>query len=120
MSQPPPHSRRPNQSAPPKVRRTPGIRLRRAETELLIHAFPDAGSLFVEREFRSGYSGALVLLVSVDAGRAPMVVKLAHPLDLQREYDAYHEFVRERSPQNTARLRGAPLRRGGAGRRPRR
>ena len=76
---------------------------------LLTEAFPAAESLFVEREFRSGYSGALVLMISVDSGRAPVVVKLAHPRDLQSEFDAYHRFVRDRAPQNTARLHGAPI-----------
>jgi ATP/maltotriose-dependent transcriptional regulator MalT len=93
----------------PVLRRAPGIRLQQAETELLLSAFIDADTLFVEREFRSGYSGALVLLISVDSGRAPVVVKLAHPLELRREYDAYHAFVLQHAPQNTARLRGAPI-----------
>ncbi len=110
MSNPTPqHDENGELQALPHVRRAPGIRLQRAEIELLRAAFPGAATLFIEREFRSGYSGALVLMVSVDSGQAPVVVKLAHPLDLQREYSAYHEFVLQRSPQNTANLRGAPI-----------
>ncbi|MBV7333217.1 phosphotransferase [Chloroflexi bacterium TSY] len=91
------------------VRRAPGIRLNTPEILLLQSAFANAESIFVEREFRSGYSGALVLLVSVDSGQAPIVVKLAHPHDLAREYVAYHRYVEKSAPQNTARLQGEPL-----------
>ncbi|MEM7132021.1 MAG: tetratricopeptide repeat protein [Chloroflexota bacterium] len=97
------------------IRRAPGIRLQPTEVALLRQAFPSLESateptiIFVEREFRSGYSGALVLLVSLDSAQAPVVVKLAHPHDLQREYDAYHQFVEKSAPQNTARLQGMPI-----------
>ena len=40
---------------------------------------------------------------------APLVVKLAHPHDLQSEYEAYEEYVRQVSPQNIAHLQGEPL-----------
>ena len=63
----------------------------------------------VKQEFRSGYSGAVVVLVSVGVGRAPLVVKMAHPHDLQREYEAYEEYVRQVSPQNIAHLQGEPM-----------
>jgi hypothetical protein len=76
---------------------------------LLARAFSDSALIFVKREFRSGYSGAVVLLVSLGADQAPIVVKLAQPIDLQREYQAYQQFVREISPQNIAHLRGEPL-----------
>jgi len=91
------------------VRRAPGVQLSAAQTELLLQAFADSETIFVKREFRSGYSGALVLLVSLGADRAPVVIKLAHPLDLQREYAAYQQFVRQISPQNIAHLQGEPL-----------
>ena len=71
--------------------------------------FSDSTLIFVKREFRSGYSGSVVLLVSLGADQAPIVVKLAQPLDLEREYQAYQQFVRQISPQNIAHLRGEPL-----------
>ncbi|MEZ4662256.1 MAG: hypothetical protein R2911_32295 [Caldilineaceae bacterium] len=98
-----------NPATSPQIRRAPGIRLTPVESALLRRAFAHSQALFVEREFRSGYSGALVLLVSVDAGLAPVVVKMAASPDLQREYDAYHRFVLPSAPQNTAHLQGAPL-----------
>ncbi|MEM7132020.1 MAG: tetratricopeptide repeat protein [Chloroflexota bacterium] len=106
-----------NKSPQATIRWTPGIRLQPSEVALLRLAFPPLGNesasgrqtIFVEREFRSGYSGALVLLVSLNSAQAPIVVKLAHPHDLQREYNAYHEFVEKSAPQNTARLQGAPI-----------
>ena len=97
------------QSNAPMIRRAPGIRLRATELGLLREAFPASESIFVEREFRSGYSGALVLLVSLDSAQAPVVVKLAHPHDLEREYNAYQQFVEKSAPQNTARLQGPPI-----------
>ena len=58
------------------IRHTPGIRLQPTEVALLRQAFyspenaAEPRSIFVEREFRSGYSGALVLLVSLDSAQA--------------------------------------------------
>lgn len=94
---------------PTHVRRAPAVQLNDAQTTLLLQAFADSQTVFVKREFRSGYSGALVLLVSLGADRAPVVVKLANPLDLQREYEAYQQYVRQISPQNIAHLQGEPL-----------
>jgi CheY-like chemotaxis protein len=94
---------------PPNIRRVPGLTLTPAETSLLARAFAGSEEIFIERDFRSGYSGALVLLVSPGAGQAQMVVKLGLPADLQREYAAYRRYVEPASPQNTARVQGEPL-----------
>lgn len=93
----------------PIIRRAPGVSLPAAERDLLAQAFAGRQEILVEREFRSGYSGAAVLLVSPGPAQAPMVVKIAAPADLQREYAAYHQFVKDAAPQNTAQLRGKPL-----------
>ena len=67
------------------IRRAPGIRLQPNEVALLRQAFyspenaTEPRSIFIEREFRSGYSGALVLLASLNSAQAPVVVKLAPP-----------------------------------------
>ncbi|MEM7132376.1 MAG: AAA family ATPase [Chloroflexota bacterium] len=98
-----------HQNKHPTIRCAPGIRLQDVERQLLHTAFPGTKTLFVEREFRSGYSGALVLLVSLESGKAPVVVKIAHPYDLQTEYDAYHQYVEKSAPQNTAQLQGPPI-----------
>ena len=94
---------------PPNIRRVPGLTLTPAEASLLARAFAGSEEIFIERDFRSGYSGALVLLVSPGAGQSQMVVKLGLPADLQREYTAYRRYVEQASPQNTARLQGEPL-----------
>jgi hypothetical protein len=91
----------------PQIRHVPGVSLIETELALLRQAFSASQELFVEREFRSGYSGAL--LISPGSGKAPVVVKMGSPADLQREYAAYQELVEPASPQNTARLRGHPL-----------
>ena len=92
-----------------RIRCAPGVQLSPEQLQLLAQALGGSHTIFVKREFRSGYSGALVLLVSLGNDRAPVVLKLAHPLDLQREYDAYQQFVRQISPQNIAHLQGEPL-----------
>jgi len=110
MSAPKGRSGQKRSSAPAvQVRVAPGIRLSPDQVALLGQAFAREREILVKQEFRSGYSGAVVVLVSVGAGRAPLVVKLAHPHDLQREYDAYEEYVRQVSPQNIAHLQGEPL-----------
>src|SRR5215203_5621237 len=91
------------------IRCAPGVRLSPDQLDLLARSFSDSTLIFVKREFRSGYSGAVVLLVSLGADQAPIVVKLAQPLDLEREYAAYQQFVRQISPQNIAHLQGEPL-----------
>ena len=94
---------------PSNIRHKPGLTLSEAEVALLGQAFADSDQVFVEHEFRSGYSGAVVLQVSPGPGQAQVVVKLGPPTDLQREYAAYRQLVEHASPQNTARLQGEPL-----------
>ena len=104
-----PESATPRTDLPPKIRRAPGLTLSAAEAELLARAFAGQPEIFVEREFRSGYSGAVVLLVSPGSGQAQVVVKLGPPGDLRREYAAYRQFVEKSAPQNTARLQNEPI-----------
>lgn len=92
-----------------RVRMAPGVQLTPRQIALLDQSVPADRDILVKQEFRSGYSGAIVVLVSVGAGRAPLVIKLAHPHELQREYEAYEEYVRQVSPQNIAHLQGKPL-----------
>ena len=87
------------------IGRMPATELTLTQEQLLRRAFAGSVEIFVEQAFRSGYSGASAYLVS-RAGQAPVVVKMAHPLELRREYAAYHEWVAETAPQNTTRLQG--------------
>lgn len=59
----------------PTIHYAPGVSLTAAELALLGQAFAASSPLFIEREFRSGYSGAVVLLVSPGSGQAQVVVK---------------------------------------------
>jgi CheY-like chemotaxis protein len=93
----------------PNIRHAPGLTLTAAEAALLAQAFAGKDEVFVEREFRSGYSGVVVLLVSPGPGQAQVVVKVGSPTILQQEYAAYRDFVEPASLQNTARLQGEPL-----------
>lgn len=93
---------------PPNIRHVPGLTLTPAEKLLLAKAFAGSRELFIERKFRSGYSSAIVLLVSPDSGQAQLVAKLGEPAELQREYRAYRQYVEHASPQNTARLQQEP------------
>jgi len=104
-----PESATPRSDLPPQIRHAPGLTVSAAEAALLARAFAGQPEIFVEREFRSGYSGAVVLLVSPGAGQAQVVVKLGPPGDLRREYAAYRQFVEKSAPQNTARLQNEPI-----------
>lgn len=92
-------------SAQPRIRRAPGIVLTAQQEALLQQRFTPYAEIFAEQSFHSGYSGAAVYLVSRDPD-APVVVKFAHPFELQREVAAYTELVERTAPQNTARLQG--------------
>lgn len=101
-----PSSTHPPKSAPkPTIRRVPGLKLTAAQEALMQRAFVDSAEVLVEQEFHSRYSGAAVYLVSRPE-QAPVVVKLAPPYDIQREYTAYRELVEKTAPQHTMRLLG--------------
>lgn len=74
-----PESTPTNVESQPEIRRAPGLDLWAAEAALLARAFTGNREIFVERAFRSGYSGASVWLVSPGSGQAQVVVKLGPP-----------------------------------------
>ncbi|HRF47911.1 MAG TPA: phosphotransferase, partial [Anaerolineales bacterium] len=93
-----------------------GLTLERDDELLLRRLFADYQSLIVEREFRSGYSGARALLalpVKAD-GRADAhtIVKLGPFADIAREHANYERFVKNTLPPMTARMQDAPLQHG--------
>lgn len=89
----------------------PGVvnQLSSAHSALMARAFAGQELVYVRRIFVSGYSGAIVLLVSAGTHQPPSVVKIAHPTELYREYHAYQEYVSRISPQDIAHVRGEPL-----------
>lgn len=87
--------------------------LETSDERLLRTLFSDYQRLIVEREFRSGYSGARALLalpVKAD-GRADAhtIVKIGPSADIDREFANYERFVKNTLPPMTARMQDAPL-----------
>jgi serine/threonine protein kinase/formylglycine-generating enzyme required for sulfatase activity len=83
------------------------------EEALLRGAFTGHDRIFLEREFSSGYSGSRVLLATpVRSGRrlAQVVLKLGSAAAVEREWQAYQEFVKDTLPPVTARIMEEPLR----------
>ncbi len=92
---------------------SPGLQLNRQESALLRSLFRRYGRLVLESEFLSGYSGArtfLALPVRPDgAADAHTIVKIGEKAAIQREYENYQTFVRDRLPPITARIQHPPV-----------
>ncbi len=91
-----------------------GLQVEREDAQLLRTVFGDYQRLIVEREFRSGYSGARALLalpIKAD-GRADAhtIVKIGPSIDIEREHLNYERFVKNTLPPVTARMQDTPLR----------
>lgn len=90
-----------------------GIQLDPARAALIRAAFAPYQRVVIEREFRSGYSGArafLVVPIKPD-GRADAhtIVKIGDSAAIVREYDNYLRFVKDTLPPITARIQEAPV-----------
>jgi hypothetical protein len=86
----------------------PGITLSEDEQQLLRTLFRKYGRLSIEREFRSGYSGARTLLclpIRPD-GRADAytIAKMGERRAMQHEFENYEAFVKDTLPPVTARI----------------
>lgn len=98
-------------SFPQRILVASGIenQLSASHSALIARAFSGQELVYVRQIFVSGYSGAIVLLVSAGPNQPPSVVKLAHPKEIIREYNAYKRYASRISPQNIAHLCGEPL-----------
>src|SRR4051812_41236666 len=98
-------------SSTQRILYAPGVvnQLSATHSALIARAFAGQELVYVRRIFVSGYSGAIVLLVSAGPNRPPSVLKLAHPSELFREYNAYQQYVSRISPQDIAHIHGEPL-----------
>jgi hypothetical protein len=90
----------------------PGMTFSPAEDMLLRTMFRQYSRIVAQHEFRSGYSGAralLVLPIHAD-GRADAhtIAKLGERDAIQREFDNYEQFVKNRLPPITARIQEPP------------
>ncbi|MBL8096520.1 MAG: phosphotransferase [Anaerolineales bacterium] len=107
-----PQPRRPNTGL--QLDLPAGLQVEREDAQLLRTVFGDYQRLIVEREFRSGYSGARALLalpIKAD-GRADAhtIVKIGPSIDIEREHLNYERFVKNTLPPVTARMQDTPLR----------
>lgn len=94
-----------------------GLTVERDDDRLLRTLFGDYQRLIVEREFRSGYSGARALLALPVKGDgradAHTIVKIGPAADIAREHANYERFVKNTLPPMTARMQDVPLVLGG-------
>jgi hypothetical protein len=91
----------------------PGIHVSDDEQQLLRALFRKYNRLSIEREFRSGYSGARTLLclpIRAD-GRADAytIAKIGERRAIQHEFENYEAFVKDTLPPVTARIQEPPV-----------
>jgi len=91
----------------------PGIRLTDDEQQMLRTLFRKYARVSVEREFRSGYSGARTLLClpvrSDGRSDAYTIAKMGERLSIEREFGNYETFVKDTLPPVTARIQEPPV-----------
>ncbi len=89
------------------------INLSNEDSTLLKALFNRHERLILENEFLSGYSGARTFLARpvLPGGQndAQTIVKIAPRRDIQREFENYENYVKDRLPPMTARLQRAPV-----------
>lgn len=89
------------------------LQLTPQERALLQALFQRYARLLIKSEFLSGYSGArtfLALPIRNDGqSDATTIVKLGGRTAIEREYQAYETFVKDRLPPITARIQHAPV-----------
>ena len=91
----------------------PGIQLPAGDATLIRALFRRYQRVVIEREFRSGYSGArtyLVLPLRAD-GRADAytIAKIGATLAIEHEFNNYQQFVKDSLPPITARIQESPV-----------
>lgn len=90
----------------------PSMRISPADSRLLQTLFRRYARLVLEREFRSGYSGARTFLALPirDDGRADAytIAKISDKASIQQEFDNFERFVKDTLPPITARIQETP------------
>ena len=108
------HSARPSAEGPASGLRldvVSNLPLSPAEEALIRSDFAGCDRVYLEREFKGGYSGARVLLVTpFRSGRRliHVVIKIDTPAAVKREWEAYRRYVQDRLPLITARRPESP------------
>ena len=95
------------------IESVPSIDIGDDENVMMQALFQGYGRLLIEREFRSGYSGARTLLVlPVYADQrydAETIIKIGSKKNITREYQNYMKYVKQTLPPLTARIQKPPV-----------
>jgi len=95
------------------IEHNPAIELSSSDTTLLRALFHRYKRITLEREFRSGYSGARTFLILPvrrdDRADAYTIAKLGERESIQREYENYERHVKDTLPPMTARIQDVPV-----------
>lgn len=102
----------PDSTTQPRLDVASTIALSPPERALIRRAFAGYDMVYIEQEFKKGFSGARVLLATpVRTGRRhenKIVLKLDTPAASQKEWDAYNEYVKDILPM-AARISETPV-----------
>ena len=95
------------------IEHNPAIELSASDTTLLRALFQRYKRITLEKEFRSGYSGARTFLILPvrhdDRADAYTITKIGERDSIQREYENYETHVKDTLPPMTARIQDVPI-----------
>ena len=95
------------------IEHNPAIELSASDTTLLRALFQRYKRITLEKEFRSGYSGARTFLILPvrhdDRADAYTITKIGERDSIQREYENYETHVKDTLPPMTARIQDVPV-----------
>lgn len=103
-----PAESRPSQTA---IQNFLNLPLKPLEEEVLVQIFAGYERLVLKAEFGGGFSGGRVFMlrpITSHGAELPAVVKLGRATIIQREWDSFVRFVRQKVP-NVARIEGSPV-----------
>lgn len=95
------------------IEHNPAIELSASDTTLLRALFQRYKRITLEKEFRSGYSGARTFLILPvrhdDRADAYTIAKIGERDSIQHEYENYETHVKDSLPPMTARIQDVPV-----------
>ncbi|MBI5052098.1 MAG: phosphotransferase [Chloroflexi bacterium] len=95
------------------IEHNPAIELSSSDATLLRALFQRYKRITLEKEFRSGYSGARTFLIlpirNDNRADAYTIAKIGERDSIQREYENYERHVKDSLPPMTARIQNVPV-----------
>jgi hypothetical protein len=95
------------------IEHNPAIELSSSDATLLRALFHRYKRITLEKEFRSGYSGARTFLIlpirNDDRADAYTIAKIGERESIQHEYENYEKHVKDSLPPMTARIQDVPV-----------